>query len=94
MRGEFKLPTKYLSGPNKPIKTTQKVIDNDVYSSPYEVRVRPPADYVAPSPVIDHQESASSPIIIRLGRSVTDDEVSSMPVLSEQDAEELSQAIL
>nr|CAH0110058.1 unnamed protein product [Daphnia galeata] len=49
MRGEFKLPTKLTSG--KPVKTPSKssaALDNDVYSSPYEVRVRPPPTFVAP----------------------------------------------
>lgn len=47
MRGEFKLPTK-LTG--KPVKNSQKgPLDNDVYSSPYEIRVRPPATFVAPT---------------------------------------------
>ncbi len=47
MRGEFKLPTKL---PGKPVKNSQKVvIDNDVYSSPYEIRVRPPSTFVAPA---------------------------------------------
>ena len=49
MRGEFKLPPKLTSG--KPVKTPSKssaALDNDVYSSPYEVRVRPPPTFVAP----------------------------------------------
>ena len=49
MRGEFKLPTKLTSG--KPVKTPPKssaALGNDVYSSPYEVRVRPPPTFVAP----------------------------------------------
>jgi hypothetical protein len=47
MRGEFKLPTKLTNG--KPVKTPPKssaALGNDVYSSPYEVRVRPPASDV------------------------------------------------
>lgn len=108
MRGEFKLPTKL---PGKPIKNSQKgVINNDVYSSPYEIRVRPPTTFVAPSTnqPINNQNDAESIVsdeaapgddgsskltIIRLGRSLlkdsnADDE--SLPVLSEQDAEQLS----
>lgn len=49
MRGEFKLPTKL----TKPVKTPAKVsaaLGNDVYSSPYEVRVRPPSTFIAPPP--------------------------------------------
>lgn len=49
MRGEFKLPTKLTNG--KPVKTPPKssvAIDNDVYTSPYEIRVRPPPTFVAP----------------------------------------------
>ncbi|XP_046439740.1 uncharacterized protein LOC124190901 [Daphnia pulex] len=49
MRGEFKLPTKLTNG--KPVKTPPKssaALGNDVYSSPYEVRVRPPPTFVAP----------------------------------------------
>ncbi|XP_057373571.1 rhythmically expressed gene 5 protein-like [Daphnia carinata] len=49
MRGEFKLPTKLTSG--KPMKTPLKssvAINNEVYSSPYEIRVRPPATFIAP----------------------------------------------
>ncbi len=49
MRGEFKLPTKLTSG--KPVKAPPKssaALGNDVYSSPYEVRVRPPPTFVAP----------------------------------------------
>jgi hypothetical protein len=47
MRGELKLPTKLTNG--KPVKTPPKssaALGNDVYSSPYEVRVRPPASDV------------------------------------------------
>lgn len=92
MRGEFKLPTKVLAGTNKPVKTTQKVIDNDVHSSPYEVRVRPPADYAAPSV----SEASTSAIIVRLGRSVSSDkdDILSMPVLSDEEARELTKSIL
>lgn len=58
MRGEFKLPSK-LSGaavakPGKPSVPSKPALDNDVYSSPYEVRVRPPAAFV-PS-VVDQQQ--------------------------------------
>lgn len=54
MRGEFKLPTKFTASSNKAVKiTTQnKVVDNDVYSSPYEIRVRPPSGFVAPPPAV------------------------------------------
>ncbi|KZS19025.1 Uncharacterized protein APZ42_014671 [Daphnia magna] len=73
MRGEFKLPTKFTSG--KPIKTpstSSAAINNDVYSSPYEIRVPPPASYVAPpvaasSPSDQNQQSedtSSSQIIL------------------------------
>jgi len=53
MRGEFKLPTKFTVSSNKAVKTTQKVVDNDVYSSPYEIRVRPPTRFVAPPAVLN-----------------------------------------
>ena len=53
MRGEFKLPTKFTVSSNKAVKTTQKVVDNDVYSSPYEIRVRPPTGFVAPPAVLN-----------------------------------------
>ena len=59
MRGEFKLPTKLTSG--KPVKTPPKssaALGNDVYSSPYEVRVRPPATFVAP-PATSSSDSSS-----------------------------------
>ena len=85
MRGAFKLPSKILNPLGKPSvnnkvaqnSNNKAVIDNDVYSSPYEVRVRPPADYVAPSPTI-----------IRLGRSLSD-----LPVLSDEDAQQLIGAV-
>lgn len=84
MRGEFKLPTKFTG---KPVKNPQKVvIDNDVYSSPYEIRVRPPSTFVAPAvgqqqkdgndaePVVSDDvpsEDASSKLtILRIGRSI------------------------
>ena len=60
MRGEFKLPTKLTNG--KPVKTPPKssvAVDNDVYSSPYEVRVRPPPTFVAP-PATSSSSSESS----------------------------------
>lgn len=93
MRGEFKLPPKILNPTgtvmsSKPssIKAVHQqnqkaVIDNDVYSSPYEVRVRPPADFVPPQ--------ASSATIIRFGRSVTQPDEELLPVLSEEDAHQL-----
>lgn len=121
MRGEFKLPTKL---PGKPVKNSQKVvIDNDVYSSPYEVRVRPPSTFVAPAvtnqPVksndAEQQQqqqqqaavsddvaaddgSTSKLTIIRLGRSLQtnsndDDNGEPLPLLSEQDAEQLSRFV-
>lgn len=100
MRGEFKLPTKL---PGKPVKPPPKaVLNNDVYSSPYEVRVRPPSTYVAPasgqfkvsneatSNVSDDTEGNSSKLtIIRIGRSLADSE-NDLPLLSEHDAHELS----
>jgi hypothetical protein len=59
MRGEFKLPTKFTASSNKAVKiTTQnKVVDNDVYSSPYEIRVRPPSGFVAPPPAVLNDNS-------------------------------------
>ena len=65
MRGEFKLPTKM----SKPNRNQQQVVqqssssidDNDVYSTPYQVRVRPPADFVAPSSVDAAAAAAASP---------------------------------
>lgn len=104
MRGEFKLPSKVSGGkPGKPSIPSKSVLDNDVYASPYEVRVRPPTAFVpsvAQQPKVNDQakseessdeESVSKLTILRLRRSASlqaaDD---SLPVLSEKDAQLLS----
>lgn len=95
MRGEFKLPSKLTGGkPGKPSLPSKPVLDNDVYSSPYEVRVRPPSAFV---PSVAEQPSENEPVekdssdeessltILRLRRSLQSDD--SLPVLPERDAQ-------
>ena len=62
MRGEFKLPTKFTTSSNKAVKTAQQKVavdNNDVYSSPYEIRVRPPAGFVAPNAINNNNNEAT-----------------------------------
>lgn len=51
MRGEFKLPIKSTSAKKQ---HDEQAIHNEVYSTPYEVRVRPPANFV---PVVSGAEN-------------------------------------
>lgn len=91
MRGEFKLPAK-LGGKSTQRITTQRVVDdndfNDVDSAPYQVRVRPPVDYVPPSSngPSAAADSQSKTLILRLGRSVANQDEVPLPVLSDEDA--------
>ena len=50
MRGEFKLPAKAAKKPTLQAHQHQPAIFNEVHSTPYEVRVRPPANFVPPPP--------------------------------------------
>jgi len=100
MRGEFKLPAKLAAKSSAPRISSQHVtaVDendvNDVDSAPYQVRVRPPVGYVPPPSPAAAAASQSKSLILRLGRSLAnEDEAAPLPLLSEQDAHWLSAAI-
>jgi hypothetical protein len=58
MRGEFKLPIKSTSAKKQ---HDEQAIHNEVYSTPYEVRVRPPANFVPVVSGTADNELKSSP---------------------------------
>ena len=76
MRGEFKLPTKFTG---KPVKSSQKAValDNDVYSSPYEIRVRPPSTYIAPASSVSGQSKLNDEANLDVSDNVSVDDNSS-----------------
>ena len=100
MRGEFKLPAK-LAGKSAalPVSNHRVAVDdnavNDVDSTPYQVRVRPPSDYVPPisSGPSTAAENQSKTLILRLGRSLANQDEATLPLLSEEDAHWLTAQI-
>jgi len=100
MRGEFKLPAK-LAGKSAalPVSNHRVAVDdnavNDVDSTPYQVRVRPPSDYVPPisSGPSTAAENQSKTLILRLGRSLANQDEAALPLLSEEDAHWLTAQI-
>ena len=108
MRGEFKLPAKVSGGKAPRLQQVRaggaEVGENDVDSTPYQVRVRPPVDFVPSKPVAAQQINEAAPanpanpsktLILRLGRSLADsDDQSTLSLLPEDQAHWLNTQFL